>query len=137
MVHFQWQEKDAPAPELDTIVFPGEATFEKARRNSPPTARPPRPRPLCLRGWTAAAPVPLLTLPSLPLPLPCPGPRPLRPLLPQVARPGSRVFVLKFGGDRSRDALFWAQDPRAEEDEALVAAVDGLLNASQGGWASG
>jgi Proteasome complex subunit Rpn13 ubiquitin receptor len=79
LLHFQWSERDAAGavvgdPEIDQIVFPGEAAFEK------------------------------------------------------IPRPGSRVFTLKFTEEADRTLFFWAQEPTAENDDAIVESVNLALS---------
>jgi 26S proteasome regulatory subunit N13 len=88
LLHFQWGERDAAGtlvgePEVDQVVFPGEAAFEK------------------------------------------------------IPRPGSRVFTLKFAEEADRALFFWAQEPAAENDDALVQAVNLALSSVLDGMDDG
>ncbi|GAB4823587.1 hypothetical protein N2152v2_010633 [Parachlorella kessleri] len=49
--------------------------------------------------------------------------------LTQLDKPGTRVFLLKFNEEESRNLFFWAQEPDASQDEDYSAAVNNLLNA--------
>ena len=52
----------------------------------------------------------------------------------QLDKPGTRVFLLKFKEEESRNLFFWAQEPDASQDEDYCAAVNNLINADvQGG----
>jgi hypothetical protein len=44
--------------------------------------------------------------------------------------PAARCYTLHFEGQADRDLFFWMQEPKAEQDEARVAAVNSALGAS-------
>ncbi|EFN51190.1 hypothetical protein CHLNCDRAFT_141354 [Chlorella variabilis] len=50
----------------------------------------------------------------------------------KIARPGSRVFELRFPEEKHRNLFFWAQEAAAESDEDYVAAVNLALNQGEG-----
>lgn len=35
LIHFQWLERESSVPDVDIIIFPGEAIFEKVNKASP------------------------------------------------------------------------------------------------------
>lgn len=46
----------------------------------------------------------------------------------KVARPGSRIFILKFANEPDRDLFFWAQEAKSEDDDGAVSSINTMLN---------
>ncbi|KAL4853861.1 26S proteasome regulatory subunit RPN13 [Chlorella vulgaris] len=55
----------------------------------------------------------------------------------KIARPGSRVFELRFPEEKQRNLFFWAQEVAAEDDDEYVAAINLALNMDVDGGEDG
>lgn len=123
LTHLLWFERDAAGgaaaePEKDVVIFPGESTFSKVRAGP---SQWPAGRGASRQSAADATPR-HAWLTALALTLTPPG-------CLQIARPGSRVFELKFPEEKHRTLFFWcARSPGLLAVAcAAAAAVWGVL----------